>query len=374
MNEPAQISLPDLQLRKKNTVQVLTGCKEAKPLDDGYSLRYPASGAWQKTLGTFAATWSKSAPQMTFEITEESSSSSYWLTIRGPEGTKLFVEGARHMLMSDITPPDTFQFRARHAARYATSPLRVLPNYLIIGAKKCGTTELYSYLTQHPAVAPALKKEINYFDALYSMNRNWYRSFFPTVFERSRIQKAAGQPFMTGEATPDYLFDTDAIARIHETIPGVRMLAILRNPIDRAYSHYNHNLRAGLESLSFVEAMEAEQERVSEDSELYFFHKTNLGYAQRSTYINQLEDWAKVFDKSQFCVLKSEDLYEFPERTLTRAFEFLGLNYVAPREFKKLNTAPYPDMDPEVRARFAAHFQADNERLYEFLGEDFGWS
>lgn len=374
----SRAAVPNLALRQKNTAEVLTGCQEVREVEDGYSLSYPPTARWRKALATFAEAWGVSAPEMRFEVAEQDGK--LWLHITGPEGTKQFVEGARYMMTSHINPPFSLKYQLRQAARYATSPLRVLPDFLIIGAKKCGTTALYSYLTQHPGIAHTFKKEIYFFNAAWGKGLHWYRMHFPTVFAKLWAKSVQRRPFLCGEATPDYIFQEHSIERIQRTIPKVRLFAILRNPVDRAYSFYNHNLRAGLEKLSFEEAIEGEAERLASDREALAkdpgfipFHLLHHSYMERGIYVDQLQHWSAAFGKDQLQVIKSEDLYEHPERTLRRAFEFLGLDYHQPEAFKRLNTAPYPDMDPATRAKLEERFEADNRRLYEFLGEDLGW-
>lgn len=369
MSTPAPPKIPNLRERQETTAAVLTRAKNVEELEDGYALEFPDTREWTERLRSFQASWRESCPQMTFEVT--AAGSGQRLEIRGPEGTKQFVDGSRYMLTSHINPAPTLRFKAEHALRYVTSPLRKLPDFLVIGGKKCGTTALYSYLTQHPSIEPALKKEIYYFNAFFQKGRAWYRSFFP-------LRSSGG---LTGEATPDYLFHPAAARRIHDAVPTARLFAILRNPIERAYSFYNHNLRAGLETLSFEDALEREDERlagevekIERDPDHFSFAYMHHSYKLRGVYVDQLEEWTALFPKEQLCVLNTDDLYDRPEEVLRRAFEFLGLSYAAPREFKKLNAAPpYPDMDPGTRARLEEYFRPHNQRLYEFLGTDLGW-
>jgi len=363
-------AIPNLRERQETTAAVLTRAKSVEELADGYALEFPKTNEWEQKLESFAGSWRQSCPQMTFEV-DASAPEAYRLEIRGPEGTKQFVDGSRYMLTSHINPAPTLGFKIGHALRYATSPFRKLPDFLVIGGKKCGTTALYSYLTQHPGIEPALKKEIYYFNAFFRKGRAWYRSFFPPRF-------SAG---LTGEATPDYLFHPAAAQRVHDAVPGARLFAILRNPIERAYSFYNHNLRAGLETLSFEEALDQEEERlagerekIQRDPNYFSFAYMHHSYKERGVYVDQLEEWTRLYPKERLCVLSTDDLYAEPEAVLRRAFEFLGLEYSAPREFKKLNAAPpYPDMDPSTRTRLEEYFAPHNRRLYEFLGTDLGW-
>ncbi len=356
--------------RQKVTADVMTRATEVTELEDGYELHYPRTAAWREKLDDYCAAWSKSCPNMSF-LVQPGESGPLVLRIRGPEGTKAFVEGARYMLTSHFNPAPTLGHKLRVAGQLATSPLRSLPDFLIIGAKKCGTTALYSYLTQHPRIVPALKKEIYFFNAYYQRGTLWYRSHFPT-----RGAKGDG---LTGEATPDYLYHPHCAQRIRDTLPQVKLLAILRNPVDRAYSFYNHNLRAGLETLTFEEAVASEEERLAADADKveageFGFDFMHHSYLSRGIYVDQLKHWEKFFPREQLHVLRTEDLYERPEEMLRAAFAFLGLDYHAPDAFKKLNAAPpYPEMEASARARIEAFFEPHNRRLGEYLGRDMGW-
>ena len=129
--------------------------------------------------------------------------------------------------------------------RLITSPLRSLPDFVIIGAMKSGTTSLYDFLIKHPAIAPAAKKEVMYFSTWYKykLGKLWYRSNFPTNLSRSAFYKKTTQRLLSGEASPPYLFYPMVPGRMKGVLPDVKLIVILRNPVDRAYSHYHHMLR-----------------------------------------------------------------------------------------------------------------------------------
>jgi hypothetical protein len=369
-----------LDVRQKVTAEVLSRCDSYDELEDGYALSYPNTRAWQERLDIFTTAWRISCPQMTFDVVSDAGADPMVMHIRGPEGTKAFVDGARYMLTSHINPAPTLKMRVEKATRFLTNPLRTLPDFLIIGAKKCGTTALYSYLTQHPCITPAFKKEIYFFNAFYRKGPGWYRAFFPTKAACKR-NAVNGQKQLTGEATPDYLFHPRAASRIQGMLPDARMMAILRNPVDRAYSFYNHNLRAGLETLSFEDAIDKEEERLAgkretilERDDYFSFEFMHYSYVARGLYIDQIEEWLQYYTRDQLLVLQNERLYTDPKQVLTEAFEHLGLAYHEPAKFKRLNAAPYyPDMDPKTRARLEELFRPYNERLYEFLGRDLEW-
>src|SRR5215204_6554456 len=226
-----------------------------------------------------------------------------------------------------------------------------LPNFVIIGAQKGGTSFLYHLLTRHPLVEPAARKELHFFDNPEHFDRGveWYRRCFP------RPSWKDGQKSITGEATPYYLFDPSVAKRMAQVAPQARLIALLRNPIDRAYSHYQMQVKRGLESRTFEEAIE--QQRSS--------------YLPRGIYVDQLLRWFEFFSKEQMLVLKSEDFFEDPVETLKTVLDFLGLPEWLPAESElrqRRHEGGYGEkMDPSTRHRLEAYFEPYNQKLYEYL-------
>ncbi|MFQ5629957.1 MAG: sulfotransferase domain-containing protein [bacterium] len=360
----------NLEHRKETTRAVFTKFEERKELADGYALRYPKTGEWTARLQDFSTIWRRSCPYMNFEVIPEANNGATWLHITGPEGTKNFVESSQQMLTSYLNPGTNSSpgFKQKFAA--LTRKWRVLPDFLIIGAKKCGTTSLYSYVTQHPAVAPASMKEIYYFVGNYRCGLDWYRTFFPTVFERFFAKNVVQRDFMTGEATPEYIVHPRAPKRVRATLPNVKLIAILRNPVDKAYSFYQHQLRNGVETLPFEEAIAREQE-ILKNNPGYFDH--NYSYLLPGMYASQIKNWLRLFPKEQLLILTNEALNDTPDRTVAEAIAFLGLPKYEQIKFRKLNAFPYPDMDGAVRSRLLDYFAPHNRKLYKMLGRDLGW-
>jgi hypothetical protein len=266
------------------------------------------------------------------------------------------------------------------AFRVVTGRLRTLPDFVIIGGQRCGTTSLYNYLVEHPNVLPAFRKETHFFTNHFGKGVTWYRAHFPSGLYRSYAQRRYGQDFVSGEATPYYIFHPHAPRRMFETIPGVRLIVLLRNPIDRAYSHYHHEARAGLESLSFEDAIERELEELPRETEKMVrdehyrsFDHQNYSYLARGIYVEQLESWGKFFDRQQMLIIQSEGFDQDPPAALRQVTEFLDLPAWELEEYTKYHQAHYAPMDPAIRKRLVELYQDHNHRLYEFLGRDFGW-
>jgi Sulfotransferase domain len=264
----------------------------------------------------------------------------------------------------------------------ATSSLRPLPNVLVIGAQKAGTTALYAYLRWHPAVLGPSWKEVSFFDRHYARGEAWYRGHFPNRLRLRLAQRRSGVTTLAvAEASPSYLFHPLAAERVAALLPDVRLIAILRDPVERAFSHYNHEVALGREPLSFEEAISRERERTSGEVERmladpgYFSHAWwNHTYLARGRYAEQLEWWLSAFSRDQLLVVASEDLSERPGETYAEVLRFLGLPEHALGAYPRLNTREYGVMAPSTRTELAGHFAEPNRRLSALLGRDFDWS
>jgi hypothetical protein len=254
-----------------------------------------------------------------------------------------------------------------------TTPLRVLPDFLLIGVMKGGTTSFFNYLAKHPQIRPPFRKEIKFFDIHYLQGLGWYRAHFPTRFKMN-------PGIVTGEATPYYIFHPIARDRIAKILPNVRLITLLRNPVDRAYSHYNHMVRVGREPLSFEEAMDREAERLSgeegkilADPRYSTFNHLHYSYLARGRYVEQLEKWFKLFPREQMLILASEELYTSPASAYRKAIEFLGLSAWEPNDFKVYKQGAYEEMPSSIRKHLIDYYQPYNQKLYDFLNRKFDW-
>ena len=254
-----------------------------------------------------------------------------------------------------------------------TAAARPLPDFLILGAQKAGTTALYAYLRRHPAITGPSWKEVSYFDRHYARGEAWYRGNFPNRL-RARDR-------LVGEASPSYLFHPLGPERVQALVPDARLVALVRNPVDRALSHYHHEVALGREPLSFEEALEAEEERLRGEEERlradagYFSREWwTHTYKARGRYAEQLERWLAVFAREQLLILPSEELLVEPEAAHARVLEFLGAPPHRLESYPRVFERRYEAMRPETRARLASEFAEPNRRLYELLGRDLGWA
>jgi hypothetical protein len=260
----------------------------------------------------------------------------------------------------------------RRAAGGVTAGLRMHPGFLIIGAQKSGTTSLFAALSQHPGCRMPRKKEIHYFDNNYHLGFGWYLSYFPFRRDDGAI---------TGEASPYYLFHPEAAGRAAAQLPDARLIAMLRDPVDRAYSHYQMQRRRGIEGCAtFAEALEQEQERLRGREELLrdprvrsLAHQKR-SYFSRGLYAGQLRRWLAVYPRSSLLVLRSEDFFEDPRGQLGRVCAFLGLDGGFEADLTPRFAAGYPEMDATVRGRLRGLYRREMESLRELVGEEIRWS
>lgn len=256
-----------------------------------------------------------------------------------------------------------------------------LPDFVVIGAMRGGTSRFYGLLIRHPHVKRAASKELHYFDRPGRLEKGieWYRRCFPSP------EWTNGRRTITGEATPQYLFDPLVPERMAQVVPKARLISLLRNPVDRAHSHYHLSVRRGYETRSFEEAIEEEQAWLAEGEKVAsgLEHRPSVGRGRQSQllakgiYIDQLLHWQQFFGEEQMLVLQSEEFYKHTADTLKLTQNFLELPYreikLPPRKTSRKTTYEYEPMDPAMRQRLEDFFEPHNQRLYDYLGRDFGW-
>jgi hypothetical protein len=241
----------------------------------------------------------------------------------------------------------------------------VLPDFLIIGAQRAGTTSLYNYLARHPKVAPAATNEVHYFTLFYDRGDDWYESNFP----RSRGWRKR----ITGEATPYYLFHPDAPERARRLVPDATLIALLRDPVARAFSHYRHERRLGEESLTFDDAIAREAERLSGDPFVDGSHQ-HFSYVARGRYAEQIRNWWSHYPRERLLILRAEDLFKDPQTVYAAVLGSLGLPAHRLRSYEVFNAgAELDEMPAETKRYLYDYFRPHNAELYELIGRDMGW-
>ena len=254
------------------------------------------------------------------------------------------------------------------------TPLSTLPppQFFVVGTQKGGTTSLYEYLKPHPRIVLSDVKEHHFFDQHYDEGLAWYQAQFPV------LDASAGE--ITGDFTPLYMFHPHAIERMVRHHPQARIIVLLRNPVDRAFSHYNHAVRLGNEHRSFTVAIaeepamiERELARMAADHSYFGLEYQRHSYLSRGLYADQLLRLFQHYPRRQVLVAQSERLFQDPVAVLERIHEFLGLESHRPDAFSVHNQNRYAGMDPALRDRLRAYFEEPNRQLFELLGERFDW-
>jgi hypothetical protein len=261
-----------------------------------------------------------------------------------------------------------------------TAPVRSQPDFLIVGAQRCGTTSMFKALVQHPLVArPFLRKGVHYFDKHYEEGAAWYRGHFPVRATSAARRLGRGRP-VTGESSPYYMFHPLAPHRIAADLPDVRVIALLRDPVERAYSAHSHESGKGFETLSFAEAVEAEPARVAGERERMLADHTyssydlqHHAYVGRGEYLNQLSVLERLLGRDRLHVVDSQDFFATPEKVFPAVLEFLQLPPSDGIRFEKHNSRSRSAMDPALRGRLTDHYEPHDEALAAWWGCTPSW-
>jgi hypothetical protein len=270
------------------------------------------------------------------------------------------------------TPFDLVKDSLTGSWRLATQRVRHLPTTVIVGAQKAGTTQLYAYMVKHPRCYGAAEKEVDYFSKHPKRPVAWYRSRFPW---RGRVLRRQGHVV---EASPSYLPTPSALRKMQAVLPNARVIAILRDPVSRAFSHYQHKKTRHLESRSFAEAVEEEIRTNAFPAQWGVALRDDaapmLGYVARGYYALQLELLGKMYRRNRVLVLDSASLFADTAATCNRVFDYMGLEGFDVEPGKVYNRGFYQEkIDPRVADRLREHYRPYDEMLEELLGQSFGW-
>ena len=290
--------------------------------------------------------------------------------------------GKSRSALGKATAPPIVKRTIRTAVRLARRPTaagRVFPNFFIIGAQRAGTTSMFHYLDRHPAVVgPMREKGVHYFDANYHRDLTWFRSHFPTAEAVAKRADATGNTVAVGEGSPYYLFHPMIPARVAGALPNARAIAILRDPVDRAISHHQHETARGHESLSLADAIAAEPDRLAgavealrADPTLVHYAHQHHAYVARGQYADQLERWFHALGRDQVLVVSSADLNERPADVVAETVAFLGLDPMPDIEYPRYNKREYDKGDAAIRSRLADAFADSNARVADLTGLSF---
>lgn len=268
----------------------------------------------------------------------------------------------------------------------ATVSRRTAPDFLVIGTKRGGTTSMFNYLMMHPGVLGLFpqsraKKSSDYFFKHQARGEQWYRSHFHTRGYRELRAKQLGYAPVAGEVSPYYMWDPRIAGAAYAVNPGLKAIALLRDPVERAWSHYQERTANGVEPLSFEDALGAEDDRTAGELERMladpgYYSQAHDWYTYRSrgVYLPQVQNWRSVFPPDQLLVLRSEDMYADVQGVFDRITDFLGVppfRLPTTRTFGAGKRSTMPEGAREELESFYAPFNRD---LEDYLGRLLGWS
>lgn len=266
----------------------------------------------------------------------------------------------------------------------ATSSMRAAPDFVIIGSKRGGTTSLWAYLQEHPGIlelfpSPENIKGTYFFDEGWGNGERWYLSHFPTAATRRTAERRLGHRTAVGEASPYYLFHPLAPARCRQIAPEALIIAVLRDPVERAFSHWKER-RNHTESLDFMDALEAESERTAGEEERIIADPSYVSFAHRhqtylaqSKYASMLERWSSEFPADQMIVEAAETMYADPQRFVDRITDRLGLPQRELANVSPFNAEPSTAMPAEARSFLEERLEGEVAAIEEMLGTPMPW-
>jgi hypothetical protein len=262
-----------------------------------------------------------------------------------------------------------------------TSGARVPPGVLIVGTQRGGTTSVYRALAQHPGFAgPFHRKGVHFFDVEFPRGMPWYVGHFPLRAVVRRRERRLGHRVVVGEASPYYMAHPTAPARMGELLPQVRVVALLREPMERAYSAYTHEKARGFEHRSFEDALRDEASWIDEEiartaaDPSYESHRLrHNAYLHRGHYVDQLRELERVVGRERMFVMDSDQYFAEPEQEFSRLLDFIGLPASPGIRHDQHNARPRLPLEDDVRRELAEHFAPYDAALAEWLGWTPSW-
>ena len=258
-----------------------------------------------------------------------------------------------------------------------TGSIRVLPDFLVIGAKRCGTTSLFYHLPEHPCISKSPHDNMGFFNDNFHLGVNWYKSFFPTIFTRNKIKSEFGN-FLAFDVTTTYMEEESTANNVYQIKPNMKIIVILRNPVDRAYSQYHLNLREKAEKRSFEDAMEENMNELNKESyERYEikpkFSVEENNYLKKGLYAQQLRHWLNIFPMESMLILSTEEFESNQQVIYNKIFEFLNISQFEVKNTEKMEKGSYPQMKSETRSLLLDYFRSHNNELFKLINKKFDW-
>lgn len=257
------------------------------------------------------------------------------------------------------------------------------PDFVIVGAQRCGTTSLFRALAKHPALMSNVidAKGVHYFDTSYHQNKAWYFAHFASQAEREAHASKIGQRAIVGEASPYYLFHPAGAERMARTIPNTKIIVLLRDPVKRAISHHLHMVWEGHEPVKDLDKaldleptrMEGIEKQLLADRSFVSRPHQHFSYVARGHYDVQLERLYAHFDRENVLVMATDKLISESKSSLSKIQSFIGLEPDPSIDLEKRNSSSKFDPRPETLQRLANEFAESNKRLSEVVDIEIPW-
>ena len=258
-----------------------------------------------------------------------------------------------------------------------TGSIRVLPDFLVIGAKRCGTTSLFYHLPEHPCISKSPYDNMGFFNDNFHLGINWYKSFFPTTFTRNKIKSKFGD-CITFDVTTTYMEEESTANNVCQTKPNMKIIVILRNPVDRAYSQYHLNVREKIEKRSFEDVIEENMNKLDKESRerheikpQFLAEKNN--YLKKGLYAQQLRHWLKIFPRKNILIMSTEEFESNQQTIYNKIFEFLNISQFEIKNTEKMEKGNYTSMESKTRNLLLDYFRSYNNELFKLIDKKFDW-
>ena len=263
-----------------------------------------------------------------------------------------------------------------------SSSVRLLPTVMIVGFHKTATTSIHEYLIQHPNVIKPIRKEIGYFSVFFWRGEMWYKSHFPTIFSKL-IKNKKNENFVVLDSDPNCSYHPHSPNRIYQRLPDIKLIFILRNPIDRAWSDFNQDLnRNWISKISFEEKIKDDKADLDKmlNSLKYqkiqpdYFKEMPRAYLSIGKYVNYIKKWFEYFPPEQILFLTTDELKSDLDTSLTKIFKFLNIPNQPIPNLEKRNMGKYKKMNLETRKKLIEYYRPFNLELETLLNKKFNWN
>jgi hypothetical protein len=262
-----------------------------------------------------------------------------------------------------------------------SSSIRLLPTVMIVGFHKTATTSLHEYLIQHPNVIKPLRKEIGYFSVFFWRGEMWYRSHFSTVFSKFKLNRRK-ENFVVLDSDPNCSYHPYSPKRIRDRLPKIKLIFVLRNPIDRAWSDFNQDLnREYISNISFEEKIKEDEHDFdkmikslkSEKLQSDYFKEIQRPYLSIGKYVVHIKEWLKYFSREQILFLTTDELKSDLDGSLQKIFNFLNIPNQSILDLEKKNVGKYEKMNSKTREKLIEYYRPYNLELETLLNKKFNW-